>query len=156
LNAARAAIGQMRLNAVRDIGLGPTLGNACSRLADRTGLEVRYIGDPRAASFADSRAEVVFRIAEEALRNIDAHAHASRVDVGLRDSDDSTVELTIEDNGVGFDPTLPHPGHYGLVGMQEQAQLIDAELSIESTPQRGTTLRLRLRVGPELHAPGPE
>ena len=163
LNVARDAIGQMRLNAVRDLGLGPTLSSACSRLADRTGLEVSFAGDPQASSFADKRAEGVFRIAEEALLNIATHAHASRVDVALRDVDGdvdgdgdgnaAAVELTIEDDGIGFDPASPHPGHYGLVGMREQAQLIDAELTIASAPQRGTTLRLRLHVGPELHAP---
>jgi len=161
LNVARDAIGQMRLNAVRDLGLGPTLSSACSRLADRTGLEVSFAGDPQASSFADKRAEGVFRIAEEALLNIATHAHASRVDVALRDVEGdadgdgnaAAVELTIEDDGIGFDPASPHPGHYGLVGMREQAQLIDAELSIVSAPQRGTTLRLHLHVGPELHAP---
>jgi signal transduction histidine kinase len=150
LNEAREAIGQMRLNAVRDLGLGPALGNAVSRFADRTGVEARYASDPRAASFADSRAEVVFRIAEEALRNIDRHAHAAHVDVTLRDGEDATIELVIEDDGVGFDPASPHPGHYGLDGMEEQAHLIDAELRLTSAAQQGTRLHLRLRVGPEL------
>ena len=152
LNEARDAIGQMRLNAVRDLGLGPALGSAVGRFADRTGVAVSYASDPCAASFADSRAEVVFRIAEEALRNIDRHAHASHVGVTLRDGDDATIELTIEDDGVGFDPASLHPGHYGLVGIREQAQLMDAELSLTSAARRGTTLRLRLRVGPELRS----
>jgi signal transduction histidine kinase len=152
LNEARAAIGQMRLNAVRDLGLGPTLAGAVNRFAERTGVDVSYSTDPFAASFADSRAEVMFRIAEETLRNIDRHAHASHVDVALRDCDDATIELCIEDDGVGFDAASSYSGHYGLVGMREQAQLIDAELSLTSTPQRGTSLRLRLRVGAELQS----
>jgi signal transduction histidine kinase len=152
LNEAREAIGQMRLNAVRDLGLGTALGNAVSRFADRTGVEVRYVSDPHAASFADSRAEVVFRIAEEALRNIDRHAHASHADVILREGDDATIELVIEDDGVGFDPAAPHPGHYGLEGMKEQAHLIDAELRLTSAVQQGTRLHLRLHVGPELQS----
>jgi nitrate/nitrite-specific signal transduction histidine kinase len=99
---------------------------------------------PHAASFADSRAEVVFHIAEEALRNTDRHAHAPHVDVALRDCDDASIELSIEDDGIGLDTASPHPGHYGLVGVREQAQLIDAERSLASTVQRGTSLRLRV------------
>ncbi|HEV7912668.1 MAG TPA: ATP-binding protein, partial [Albitalea sp.] len=115
-------------------------------------IETGYASDPDAADFADSRAEVIFRIAEEALRNIDRHAHASHVHVALRDGGNGTIELSIADDGVGFDTTLPHAGHYGLVGIKEQAQLIDAELSLTSVAQRGTTLRLSLRVGPELQS----
>lgn len=152
LNEARHAISQMRLNAVRDLGLGPALGAAISRFAESTGLDIAYTSDAQAASFADGRAEVVFRIAEEALRNIVRHAGASHVDVALRDGEDATIELTIRDDGVGFDPDTPHPEHYGLIGMREQAQLIDAELSLTSEANRGSTLRLWLRIGPDLQS----
>jgi signal transduction histidine kinase len=150
LNEARNAIGQIRLNVVRDLGLGPALSSAISRFGDRTGLDVAYKSDPHAWTFADERAEVMFRIAEEALRNIDRHARASHVDVTLKDHDNATIELTIRDDGVGFDAESPHPGHYGLIGMREQAQLIDAELAVTSVAQQGSTLRLRLHVGPGL------
>jgi len=152
LKEAREAVGEMRLNAVRDLGLGPALSSAVARFTERTGLEVRYSADPQAASFADPRAEGLFRIAEEALRNIDRHANASHVDVTLKDADDGTIELAIADDGVGFDPAELHPGHYGVIGIREQAQLIDAELELHSEPGAGATLRLRLRVGPEMRA----
>lgn len=152
LKEARDAVGQMRLNAVRDLGLGAALHAAVNRFAERTGVTVRYDAAPRAASFADARAETVFRIAEEALRNIDRHAQASHVDVCLQDGDNGTIALTIADDGVGFDPAAPHPGHYGVLGIREQAQLIDAELELHSAPGAGAKLELRLRVGPELRA----
>jgi len=150
LKEAREAVGQMRLNAVRDLGLGAALSGTVGRFAERTGLEVDYRADAAAASFADARAETVFRIAEEALRNIDRHAQASHVGVSLCDVGDGTIELTIADDGVGFDPAAPHPGHYGVLGIREQAQLIDAELDLQSEPGRGARLRLRVRVGPEM------
>jgi signal transduction histidine kinase len=152
MQEAREAVSQMRLNAVRDLGLGPALGSAVNRFVERTGLDVRFSADPRAASFADPRAETLFRIAEEALRNIGRHAQASHVDVALKDLGDGTIELTIRDDGAGFDAAAPHPGHYGLVGMHEQAQLVDAELELHSAPGAGATVRLRLRVGPEMRA----
>jgi signal transduction histidine kinase len=152
LNEARDAISQIRLNVVRDLGLGPALSGAIAKFSERTGIEVSWRSDAHARNFADERAEVVFRIAEEALRNIERHADATHVEIALADIDDATIELTVHDNGVGFDPDTPRPGHYGLVGMREQAQLIDAEFSIGARPGGGSTLRLRLRVGPELRA----
>lgn len=150
IKEAREAVSQMRLNAVRDLGLGAALGSAANRFAERTGLDVRFHADTQAASFADPRAETLFRIAEETLRNIDRHASAARVDIALKDLGNGEIELSITDDGVGFDPAAAHPGHYGLIGMQEQAQLIDAELVLHSAPGAGATVRLRLRVGPEM------
>jgi signal transduction histidine kinase len=152
LKEARDAVGEMRLNAVRDLGLGPALNSAVARFTERTGLAVHYRADPQAASFADPRAEGLFRIAEEALRNIDRHAQASHVDVTLKDASGGTIELTIVDDGVGFDPGALHPGHFGVIGIREQAQLIGAELDLQSGPGAGVTLRLRLHVGPEMGA----
>lgn len=150
LKEARAAITQLRFNAVRDVGLGAALADAIKSFSERTGLAVDFSSDPRAASLADERAETLFRIAEEALRNVERHAMASLVKVSLRDAADGRLELSIEDDGVGFDSSVPHPGHYGLVGLREQAQLIGAALGIQSAPHKGTTLRLALRVEPDL------
>ena len=150
LKEARDAVSQMRLNTVRDLGLGAALSSAVTRLAERTGLEVRYEADLQAGSFADPRAETVFRIAEEALRNIDRHAQATHVELSLKGAGDGAIELAIADDGVGFDPEAAHPGHFGVTGIREQAQLIGAELELHSAPGQGTRLRLRLRVGPEM------
>ena len=67
--------------------------------------------------------------------------------------DDSTLELRIEDNGVGFDPRAVRPGHYGLVGLREQAEIIDAHLDILSVPNEGTTLRVVLHLPPVVFEP---
>jgi signal transduction histidine kinase len=121
-----------------------------NRFAERTGLEVCFTADPQAASFADARAETMFRIAEEALRNIDRHAQAKSVAVTLKDLGNRMIELSITDDGVGFDPAALQPGHYGVLGIREQAQLIDAELELRSAPGAGATVHVRLRVGPEM------
>ncbi|GAB2605309.1 hypothetical protein GCM10027034_43140 [Ramlibacter solisilvae] len=152
LKEAREAVSHMRLNAVRDLGLGAALASAVNRFAERTGLDVRFAADPLAGSFADERAETMFRIAEEALRNIGQHANASHVDVALIDAGNDAIELAIVDDGVGFDPVAPHPGHYGVVGIREQAELIGAELELRSAPGAGASVQLRLRVGPEMRA----
>jgi signal transduction histidine kinase len=149
MNEARSAIAQMRVNSVRDTGLGPALSKTVERFNDRTGLDIEFDVDPEAARFGDERAEVIFRMTEEALRNIERHAAASRVRVALRMVDAAQLELRVEDDGVGFDPKASRPGHFGLIGLREQAQLIGAAFEINSAPNQGTVLRLTLRIAPE-------
>jgi signal transduction histidine kinase len=149
MNEARSAIAQMRVNSVRDTGLGPALSKAVERFKDRTGLDIEFVVDPEAARFGDERAEVLFRMTEEALRNIERHASASRVRVALRMVDAAQLELRVEDDGVGFDPEASRPGHFGLIGLREQAQLIGTAFEIKSAPNQGTVLRLTLRIAPE-------
>ncbi len=149
LNEARSAIAQMRSHSARDTGLGPALLKAIERFKDRTGLAVELVIDGDAARFGDDRADVVFRMTEEALRNIERHAAASRVRLSLKIADGTDLVLSIEDDGVGFDPAVSRPGHFGLVGLREQAQLIGADLAIASAPDRGTSVRISLRITPE-------
>jgi signal transduction histidine kinase len=148
LNEARSAINQMRGNSVRDTGLGPAIAKAIERFRDRTGAAVDMRLDGDAARFGDERAEVIFRMTEEALRNVERHAGATHLRIDLA-SDGTHLTLCIEDDGVGFDPSMPRPGHFGLTGLKEQAQLIGASLGIDSAPDNGTRLRLSLRIAPE-------
>jgi signal transduction histidine kinase len=150
LQEARAAIAQMRFNPVRDAGLAVALGDLVKQFVERTGIAVDYTSDAPAGAFADDRAETLFRIAEEAMRNVERHAGATRLTVSLRASPDArALTLTIADDGVGFDADAAHPGHYGLVGLREQARLIGAELVIRSAPQRGTTVIVSLAPAPD-------
>jgi signal transduction histidine kinase len=149
LNEARTAITQMRVNAVRDTGLGAALRTAFDRFIDRTALRGEFTADPDAAGFGDERAETLFRMAEEAMRNIERHAMASHASLALKTVDGAQLQLRIEDDGIGFDPAAPHQGHYGIIGLHEQAQLIGARLLIDSAPSRGTTLTVTLRMTPE-------
>jgi signal transduction histidine kinase len=149
LNEARSAIAQMRSNSVRDTGLGPALSKAVERFKDRTGLAVELSIDGDAARFGDERADVIFRMTEEALRNIERHARATRVRIGLQAADRSNLTLTIEDDGIGFDPAVSRPGHFGLVGLREQAHLVGADVVIESAPDCGAKVRVSLRMIPE-------
>src|SRR5258708_6228303 len=146
LNEARSAIAQMRSNSVRDTGLGPALSKAVERFKDRTGLSVELTIDGGAARFGDERADVIYRMTEEALRNIERHARATRVRISLQAADRSHLTLMIEDDGIGFDPAVSRPGHFGLVGLREQAQLIGADVAIESAPDRGAKVRVALRM----------
>ena len=152
LKEARSAITQMRATAVRETGLGPALSREFERFLNRTGVIGEFDAEPEPARFGDERAETLMRMAQEALRNVERHSKATRVAIELKTIDDGRIELRIEDNGVGFDPLASRPGHYGLVGLREQAESIGADLILESGPQ-GTAVRIRLRVGPARFVP---
>ena len=145
LKESRAAIAQLRFNSVRDAGLAAALGDFVKMFVERTGIAVAYTSDAQAGAIADERGETLFRIAEEAMRNIQRHAGATRATVSLRAQDDGHgLTLTIADDGIGFDVKAPRPGHYGLAGLREQAQLIGAAFTIDSVPQQGTTISVAL------------
>lgn len=86
----------------------------------------------------------IYRIAQEALSNIARHAQASEVTV-LLDVGADTLTLTVEDDGVGFDPAeFAQAGHFGLMGMQERAHLLGGKLLIASSPGDGTRLEAQM------------
>jgi signal transduction histidine kinase len=153
LQEARAAITQMRGTAVRETGLGPALANAVERFTNLTGLSCEFVADVDAAGFGDERAEPLVRMTQEVLRNVERHARATRVVVRLRSIAKDILELRIEDDGIGFDPFEVSPGHYGLVGLREQAHLIGAELWIDSKPNMGTIVLVALNLAPTVFNP---
>ena len=148
LGEARAAITQMRVNAIRETGLGPALSSAFDKFIDRTGLSGEYSADTESARFGDERGETLLRMALEALRNIEKHAMATRVVVRLQVVDGALLELRIEDNGIGFDPNTRQPDHFGIVGLREQAELMGAELRIDSKRNGGTRILVRVPLAP--------
>lgn len=148
LKEARAAITQMRTNTVRETGLGPSVLNALNHFTDHTGVSGEFHTDPEAAGFGDDRAETLLRMVQEALRNVERHASATQVTITMKIITEGFLELRIEDNGRGFDPNCIPEGHYGLVGLREQAELIGARLLIESAPRAGTTVSITLQMSP--------
>ena len=147
----RAAIGQMREAGVHDSGLGPELATLLHGFSERTGVFVQPRIDPAAANLVDERAAVVLGIAREALRNVERHAQARQVTLALApetpgptDSDEPVPwVLELIDDGVGFDPSRPHVGHFGLVGLREQAAQLGAAFTLDSALGQGCRVRLR-------------
>jgi signal transduction histidine kinase len=90
----------------------------------------------------------LYRIAQEALSNVARHANASSAGVQL-DFGSETITLAVSDDGCGFSvPESPAEmapeGHYGLLGLYERAELINAQLAIQSTPDQGTSVTVSL------------
>jgi signal transduction histidine kinase len=143
LDEARRAIDQLRSNPVRDIGLGAALADLARGLGERTGITVDCRIDPAMGALSAEPAQTVFHMCEEVLRNVERHAAARNVVVRLQRVAGDTVELEIADDGVGFEARAHAVGHYGLVGLAEQAEAIGARLDIASRPGEGTRVSLR-------------
>lgn len=89
-------------------------------------------------------ATATYRVAQEALTNVARHARATKVKVSLKQTH-ASLELSVSDNGKGFDPAVLVPGRtLGLAGMQERAGLAGGVLDILAGTPGGTTIRLRL------------
>jgi|YNPNPStandDraft_1061719.scaffolds.fasta_scaffold01675_3 signal transduction histidine kinase len=82
-------------------------------------------------------------VIQEALTNVRKHAQADRVRLVLTAEGDWAV-LTIQDDGIGFDPERTEAGHFGLQIMQERCQNVGGQLRVESEPGQGTRLEIRL------------
>ncbi|MFP5362715.1 MAG: GAF domain-containing protein [Thermoleophilia bacterium] len=89
-----------------------------------------------------------YRITQEALTNAHKHANARHATVQISE-DDSTLTVSVQDDGDGFDPARPADG-FGLLGMRERAELLDGTLTIISSPGDGTTVTAML---PAHHRP---
>jgi signal transduction histidine kinase len=87
----------------------------------------------------------LLRIAQEAVNNTLKHAKASEIQIELI-YQPHRVQLRVQDNGQGFDPTLP-TGGYGLLGMQERAHHIGATLTLSSQPGIGTDVQVQVPTG---------
>lgn len=136
----RSAILRLRPRLLDDLGLVAALEWLCES-APQSG-ELRIEHDlPEDMACDDRVALCVFRIAQEALSNVIAHAHASEVKIVLR-VDDGVVELAVIDNGVGF-LSPPTQSRFGLVGMKERARAVGGTLHIDSDGNHGTTILLR-------------
>lgn len=105
------------------------------------GIERRFLPEVELA---------LFRIVQEAFRNIQKHARASKMDFVVEFNDGKT-SISIHDNGKGFDlggslVELPRLGKLGLIGMEERARLLGGNLTVQSEPGKGTTIEIEVPV----------
>jgi two-component system sensor histidine kinase UhpB len=133
---------QLRPTALDDLGLAAAIAGQVEQLA-RGEIEAEFGTDGDLSDLGDDAQLVVYRVAQEALSNAARHSGAARVEVRLRRRQDGGVDLEVADDGRGF-AFDESEGGLGLAGMRERALLIGGELTIESRPGRGTTVRLHV------------
>jgi len=137
---------QLHPSILDDLGLAEALRSEVERFgrAERIEVDLRLAETP--AELPPETALCLYRVAQEALRNVAHHAHARRVEVVLR-SEDGALELGVGDDGVGFDPLARGRGPgLGHVSLRERLHLVGGRLEITSAPGKGTIVLARVPV----------
>jgi PAS domain S-box-containing protein len=135
---------------LRHLGLEKALASFCGELERSHGVVIRCGAEGDCSSIGPEAGLCLYRIAQEALRNVVAHAGASRADVRLCRRDDD-AEITITDDGRGFDLNDPERRNgLGLVSITERAKITGGTISIETEVNRGTRVRATIPVNARL------
>ena len=132
------------------VGLVAVLRDARTEFADRTGVSVKLTCMHFAARLPEDAELAIYRILQEALRNVEKHANARRVTVSLRQRG-AFVQLVINDDGIGFDQDdAParriDKGGLGLLSMRERANFVGGTLKIKSVRRAGTEIEALIPI----------
>lgn len=133
---------------LEDLGLVAAMQYLVNQLAQSEGIDVQFTVEGTVEGLSADMEVAIYRILQEALNNVKKHADASEVDV-LAEFTEKEITLTVQDNGRGFEvpdsiTDFASIGGFGMMGLQERAQLFGGQIDIESQPFEGTTIRMRM------------
>jgi PAS domain S-box-containing protein len=139
---------QLRPSVLDDLGLLPAVKWLAANLTKNYGIPVEVTVNGQSHQLPPDTELTLFRIVQEALNNVQKHSGASKVLVALEFTD-HTTKVTVSDDGRGFKiperiGDLAKSDRLGLVGMQERAQLLGGNLTIDSEPGKGTRLTVEM------------
>ncbi len=137
----RALLAELRPSTLIDAELGDLLRLLGNAFTGRTNIPAKVTVVGQGTLPADVQV-AIYRVCQEALNNVAKHAGAGTVEIYLK-HEGTAIELSIRDDGRGFDPERTASGHYGLSMMQERAEGVGARLLITSQPGHGTELSIR-------------
>ncbi len=138
----------LRPSELDDLGLVPAFRSAIEQFTNRNPIQVEFAHENLPEQIPSPVQDNLYRIMQEALNNIEKHSGATLVHIRL-ECDGDTIRLSIMDNGKGFTETEPsvskaNGNGWGLINMRERATSIEGSFSIDSTPNRGTEISVRL------------
>lgn len=149
LDELRETLRQLRTAVTTERRLDLVLGEFAARFGERSGVDMTLTVTNPGEHLSVGVENELLRITQEALNNIDKHADATNVEVTWTVGDGDAT-LTITDDGMGFETWGSiRDNAYGLVGMRERADVIDAQLDIRSAPGAGTTITVELTTPEE-------
>ncbi|MCK4724122.1 MAG: sensor histidine kinase, partial [Dehalococcoidia bacterium] len=140
----------LRPAALDRLGLLPALEWLASDVAKHSGISVEVKTNGAERRVAPEAELVLFRIVQEALRNVWRHSQATSAELVV-EFNVSNIRITITDNGKGFHlpetiGDLAKGGKLGLAGMQERTKLLGGSLTVESEPGKGTTVTIEAPI----------
>ncbi len=144
IQVVRNIVGRLRPGAL-DMGIVSALEWLVEQFRSNNDVACQLHVDESRIQLDEARAIELFRIVQESLTNVRRHARATRVDIALV-TDGEYYVLEVRDNGCGFDVNQPKRQSFGLVGIRERALKLDGTADIDSTPGRGTRLRVKFPV----------
>jgi signal transduction histidine kinase len=117
-----------------------------NQLAQSEGIKVHFEVEGEVENLPADMEVAIYRILQEALNNVRRHANATEVGVSVIFTDDQII-LTVKDNGQGFEvpeamTDFASGGSFGMMGLQERAQLFGGNVVVQSEPAKGTTVHL--------------
>jgi len=122
----------------------------CRELSDRHNIEITLRSHDIPKELPQEVALCLFRVLQEALQNAVKHSGVQQFEVSLKGALNE-IELTVHDAGTGFDPAEAMSGHgLGLTSMRERLKLVNGQLSIDFQSPRGTTIRARVPLSPDI------
>jgi signal transduction histidine kinase len=137
----RSIIEDLRPSTLGNLGLVATLEILAREFAERSGVKVHSTLAPVTL---DAAAELmVYRLVQEAITNVSKYAQAKTVWLRLG-SEGGRVEVSVRDDGIGFDTATPPRSAYGLVGMRFRVEAEGGTLTVLSAPGQGTQVRATL------------
>lgn len=147
-NEVRRFTQDLRPSVLDDLGLLPALEWLASDMGKHYEIAIDFAVSGQARRFPQDTELILFRIVQEALRNVWKHAAATQARIGVAFTP-QLLTIAVSDNGMGFEPPervedLAPAGKLGLVGMQERAQLIGARLRVRSSPGTGATVTIEV------------
>ncbi|MEO8155366.1 MAG: CHASE3 domain-containing protein [Rhizobacter sp.] len=137
----RRIIEDLRPSTLSNLGLVSTLEILARDFSTNSGVAVHC--DLDIVPLEATAELVVYRLVQEAITNITKYAHAKHVWINLRPVD-GKVEITVRDDGAGFDTTVQPRSAYGLMGMRYRVEAEGGSLAIVSAPGEGTLIRVML------------
>jgi len=136
-NDIRRVAYQLHPSILDHLGLAVALRSYCTEFSKREGIKVKFGVQEGLESVQEEIALCLYRVTQEALRNVAKHAEAKMVSVAL-EVKDHRLRLCIRDNGKGFDTTQKLKGGIGLLSMKERVRLVDGEFTLKSKSGHGT------------------
>jgi signal transduction histidine kinase len=138
----------LRPSVLHDLGLVEVLRSTTAEFAGRTGVALKLDCAPLTKRLPADTELTLYRILQEALKNVTKHARARHITVCLK-RQGAFIQLMIQDDGIGFDPDhfpagRKGKGGLGLLSMRERAVYVGGSLKIKSVRRVGTEIEVRI------------
>ncbi len=136
---------QLHPSTLDHLGLGAAMKAYCSEFSKQNDIPVQYSEQNLPRAISSPVALAIYRVVQEALRNIAKHSRAKRASVSVEGGDGSVV-LTIRDSGRGFDPKRSRKGGLGLISMEERVRQVKGTFRLTAKTGKGVSVQAIIPV----------